>query len=144
MFGRLVNESFDVVIFSSSNGHDAGSVLASASATVGGAGNQFYDIPINFTFNAGSFYTLLWRPTSSNSDWASTLDYYNDSGLPATVGPFSLIDGTEGYAADGFSNFLHPNLRVNGQASTVPAPATLALLGIGWAGMAFGKRRKAA
>ena len=67
---NLVSQSYDVQIYSSTTGHDGGNLLASASTVVGGGGAAFYDIPISFTFAAGNFYLLLWRPTDLGfADW---------------------------------------------------------------------------
>ncbi len=146
IFGDLINQSFDAQVYSSTDGHNIGGLLASSSAVVGGSGSQYYDIALNFTFNAGSFYTVLWRPTSSNSAWANTIDYYNDNGLPLTIGAFTLLDGTEGFAGNNFANFLHPNLRLNALdgGNQVPEPESLALLAIAVLGLAATRRSKKA
>jgi hypothetical protein len=143
IFGNLDERSFDVLIYASTTGSDVGSVLASSTATVGGTGNGWNDININYTFGAGLYYIVNWRPTiDAFSEWAITLDYYNDSGLPTTVGPMTLVDGLEGYNAESSGNFLHPNFRYN-IVTSVPEPGTLALLGLGLAGIGFAKRKKA-
>ncbi|MBZ5609844.1 MAG: PEP-CTERM sorting domain-containing protein [Acidobacteriia bacterium] len=141
----LISQSFDVVIYSSTDGHEAGAVLTSASAVLGGTGFGFNAIPINFTFNAGSFYVLNWRPTSGggNDTWVGPGGsiYYNDSALPVTVGPVTLIDGTAGFNADDFSNVVHPNLQVDLVSGTVPEPSTFGLMLGGIALIALCRRR---
>lgn len=146
IFGDLINQSFDAQVYSSSNGHDIGGLLASSSAVVGGSGSQYYDIALDFTFNAGDFYTILWRPTATSSSWANSIDYYNDSGLPLTIDAFTLLDGTEGYTGVNFSNFLHPNLRLNAVdgGNQVPEPASVALLAVALLGLASARRSKKA
>jgi len=130
VFFDLVEQSYDVLVYSSVTGSDAVEVLASSSLVVGGEGAAFYDIPIEFTFEEGSFYVLHWRPSDlGNSDWlaANTQDgYFFDDELPQTIGPVTLLDGVEGSEPTVFSNFLHPNLRV----TVVPEPSGLAVLSI--------------
>lgn len=126
----LVTQGYDVVIYSSTDGHEANAVLASASASRGGSGFGFYDIPINFDFAGGSYYVLNWRPSNGLTGWTNVggLAYYDDAALPVTVGPTTLIDGVEGFTATNFGNSLHPNLRIDVVAAEVPEPASFALL----------------
>jgi hypothetical protein len=144
IYGDLISQSFDAVVFASTNGQDAGALLASSSAVVGGAGAQYYDINLNYSFNAGSYYTLLFRPTDGNGGWANAINYWNDSGLPTTIGPLTLIDGVEGYNAGDFSNFLHPDLRINADVTPVPEPETYAMMlaGLGLLGLAQRRRKQ--
>lgn len=129
-------KSFDVVIYSSTTGFDVGLQLASASAVVGGTANGFKDINIAYTFVAGSYYVVNWRPTDAGDIWAITVEYWDDSALPTTVGPLTLVDGLAGYNPS--INFLHPRFRYD----VVPEPASGALLGLGLAAMAVGVRRQ--
>lgn len=145
LFGSLNTQSFDAQVYSSTDGHDIGSLLASSSAVIGGSANQYNDITLSFNFLAGNFYTLLFRPTEFSSSWANTIDYFNDSGLPLTIGAFTLIDGTEGFLGENFSNFLHPNLRLNASAeSNVPEPGALGLLALGLIAMRAARRKNRA
>ena len=142
IYGDLLNNSFDVLIYSSTDGHQINTILASATAVVGGTGNGWNDIAINYTFNASDFYVINWQPTSI-SNWAWTLDFYNDSSLPAVVGPVTLIDGISGNDTSmNFGNILHPNIRVN--VNTVPIPAAVWLFGSGLIGLIGIARRKKA
>jgi len=147
IFMDLVSQSYDVLIYGSTNGSDAGAVLASASAVVGGSGAQYYDIAIAYTFTAGSFYVLHWRPTDLGiNDWvaANTPNgFFFDSDLPETIGPVTLLDGEEGSGPDDFGNFLHPNLRVDvvDTAVAAPEPFALALFGLGLVGLGLSRRR---
>lgn len=133
IFGDLYNKSYDVVIYSSTDGHQVNNILNTASAVSGGTGNSWNDVAVNFTFNASDYYLINWTPSDLQTGWVNTsLDYYQDSALPAVAGPVTLIDGTAGAVPD-FSNTLHPNLRVN--VSTVPVPAAIWLFGSGLIGL---------
>jgi hypothetical protein len=88
-------KSFDVQVYASTTGSDAGALLAGASGNIGGAGYQWWDIPITYTLLAGSYYVLHFRPTiDAVSDWLDNagtgLTYCNDSALPVDVGAFRL------------------------------------------------------
>ncbi len=115
ILGPLLNRPFDVVIYDSPDGHSAGSVLSITTATVGDEGFVWYDIAVSFTFTAGNFYVVNWRPTDGQDAWADEttgLDYFEDFGLPATIGPITILEGIEGFDATNIDNSLHPHLRV--------------------------------
>lgn len=135
--GALNLESYDVLVFSSTNGSDVGGLLATNSAVVGGAFG-FHDIAIGFTLTAGNYYVLGFRPTVSNPNWGNALQYWEDSGLPVTVGGLTLIDGTEGHGLQSFFNAVHPSLRVN---TSVPEPSTWMLIGAGVSALGLLRRR---
>jgi hypothetical protein len=59
----LKNEPFDFVIYDSSDGHSAGVQLYSVSHVMGGVGLGWNDAPVSFTFEAGNFYVLNFRPS---------------------------------------------------------------------------------
>lgn len=107
IMGELIKQEFEVVIYTSTDGHTAGSVLATFSATVGGTGNGWNTVPVAFDFEEGDFYVVNWRPLTPSTTWVNSLDYYNDSGLPATIGPLTVLEGYEGTDASP-SNPLHP------------------------------------
>lgn len=138
IFGDLELLSFDVVIYASTNGSDVGAVLETSSAIVGGTGNGWNDIPINFSFIAGSFYVVNWRPTIDNpGNWANTLDFYDDSALPVDVGPITLLEGIEGFTADNSANAVHASFRYD---IVAPEPASVMLFGLGVAGLCAARR----
>jgi hypothetical protein len=97
IFGELNSESYDVIIWSSTDGNQAGSLLAQETAISGGTGLGWNDIAMNYTLQAGQYYVLHWRPTVSNSAWTSNLQYLEDSNLPFTVGPILMINGADGF-----------------------------------------------
>ena len=140
IYGNLVAQSFDIVVYSSINGHSAGSVLASASALAGGTGLGWNNIAFNFNFLAGNYYVVNWRPTAVNSNWGS-LDYYRDNVLPQIVGPLTLVEGFSGFSAIGAANTLHPRLGYVTGVSDVPEPAMFSLLLLGLVGFGIFRRK---
>ena len=110
----LLYESFDVVIYDSPDGHSAGAVLYATSGMTGGTGFGWNDLAATFSFNAGQYYVVNWRPTDGgSSDWVEPpgVDYYHDNGLPYTTGPITIVEGFEGFDADNAANLYHPFLR---------------------------------
>jgi hypothetical protein len=127
----LIERSYDIIIWSSTDGGQANAVLDSTTVTRGGSGFGFYDVPFDFSFDGGSYYALLWRPSEFGA-WvgAGGMTFYSDEPAPTVVGPATVINGFEGFNAENFSNILQPNLRVNvvEEVSPVPEPETLGLL----------------
>lgn len=65
-------------------------------------------------FIEGECYVVNWRPTTAApNNWTEDpgLYFQNDSGLPFSVGPVTIVEGFEGYNAENPGNFLHPRLR---------------------------------
>lgn len=111
----LTNESFEVVIYDSPDGHTPGSVIYTTAATTGGTGYGWNDMTVSFTFEAGNFYVLNWRPADGgSSDWVTSpgMDFYHDNGLPYAVGPITIVEGFEGFDAENASNLFHPHMRL--------------------------------
>ena len=111
----LTLESFEVLIYDSPDGHTPGSVIYTMAATTGGTGYGWNDMAVSFTFEAGNFYVLNWRPADGgSSDWVTSpgMDYYHDNGLPYTVGPITIVEGFEGFDAENASNLFHPHMRL--------------------------------
>ena len=144
LYSDIGSTSYDINIYSSSNGSDITGLLASTSATVGGAGLQWYDVALSFSFLTSNFYAIEWATTSGSTIPGGSGSYFHyafDSNLPLTTGPVTLLDGFA--SSSGFSNLLHPLLRVN-VVESVPEPVTLVLMSLGLAGLGFSRKRKAA
>jgi len=130
----LFEQSFDVVIWDSTDGHQVNAQLASASAILGGGSFGWNDIAIDFDFLNGNYYAIGWRASDGGSgNWADSLTYYRDSALERTIDDkVNLIDGFQGYSAENFRNTVHPNLRMN---IAVPEPSTIAIFALGIFGL---------
>lgn len=137
----LLNESFTVNIYPSSNGFDVtGPALASSAAIVGGSGLMFYDIPISLSLTSGNFYVIQWKPTDDGfSDWlgAGGMEYLLDSNLPFDVPPLRMIMGFQNLSVD---NTLHPHFRLNFavQPPAVPTLSQWGLMSLGLIIVIFG------
>jgi hypothetical protein len=141
LYSDIGSTSYDVTIYSSTDGNQLGGALASTTATVGGTGLRWYDIPISFSFGASSYYAIEWSTTSGSVIPGGTGAYFHygsDLNLPLTTGPVTLIDGFGGNSQN-FGNTFHPRLRVDTDA--VPEPTTLLLLGGGLLALAATRRR---
>ncbi len=141
IYGDLISQSFDIVVYSSTDGYSAGAILATASDTVGGTGMGWNDIALDFDFIMGNFYVVNWRPTALSSGWGS-IEYYRDNngGLPHTVGPLTLLEGFEGYNAQNADNYLHPRLRYM-TSMAVPQPEIFGLFLLGLFGFGLLRRK---
>ena len=148
LYGVLFEGSHVVTIYRSIDGNQVwapGSPWAHEAMFFGDNNNpilQWNDIPINFSFQAGEYYAIGWRPEgAASSGWASTLDWYFDSSLPFVSGPVTLINGAEGRNLENFDNLLHTALRMN---VVVPIPPAVWLFGSGLLGLIGIARKKAA
>lgn len=99
---------------------------------------QFYNLPINFTLLNGQSYDIGIDFHSFNDPNLLIEYYFFDAGSnpPFNVGPFEVIDGEQSHD---FTNFLAPNLEVNG---SVPEPGTVLMIGTGMLGLTGTLRRK--
>ncbi len=144
IFGDLKAELFDLVIYSSTTGSNTTGILKTATELGGGIGNTWNDIAVDFTFEAGNYYVVNWRPNDYGySDWVNTIDYYYDYPLPVTFGVLTLVEGLAGTNAEFPDNLLHPNMRYD-ISTPIPEPASMLLFSTGLAGLLFSQRRKKA
>lgn len=135
-------DTYEVVIYASSDGVSPGATLATFSATLAGSGFDATQIATPFNFVAGNFYIVNYRPADTVFEAATTFDYWDDFGLPVTVGPIRLVEGIEGFTATNSGNFLHPNFRYRTGEIVVPAPAAFALFGLGALALGLARRRR--
>jgi hypothetical protein len=138
---NLPLDTYEVVIYASANGSTPGATLATFSSSLSGSGFDATQIATPFNFVAGNFYIVNYRPADGGFDGGTTFDYWGDVSLPATVGPIRLVDGIEGFNATNSSNIFHPSFRYRTGDVVVPAPAAVALFGLGAFAIGMVRRR---
>jgi hypothetical protein len=130
-----------------------GATLASGSATIVDAGAGFYDVPINFTFNAGSRYDLVFRSLDpggwgfgANNIEFYDFDFFSGHATYGVGGLVSVLDGSCHPAPDAgcgnYSNSVMPHTRFETVSTALPEPLTLTLLGTGLFATAVWRRRR--
>ncbi len=144
--GGALGGSYVLAIYSSTDGHDAGSVLASTTFSNLSIGEGWVDRGLSFTFQAGSFYVIDFaRTDGQHLDDLGTIYSWEDlvpAGRPVTYGPLTVLEGFEG-ATPNSSNPLIPHMRFDGSlGGAVPEPASWALMILGFVGVGAALRRR--
>jgi hypothetical protein len=144
--GGALGANYVLAIYSSTDGHDAGSVLASTTFNDLSIGEGWVDRALSFNFQAGSFYVVDFaRADGQHLDDLGTIYSWEDqvpAGRPVTYGPLTVLEGFEG-APPSNSNPLIPHMRFDAQLSgAVPEPTSWALMILGFGGVGAALRRR--
>lgn len=148
-FGSLnYTGNYDVAIFAGQDELAAlGPLLSVTKVFFVNANNtpQWNDISTSFTFQANNEYYVNFRRSDGLSDFADPFHYLSWGNGPqqADIGPFTLLDGRDGYAPNSNNNSWTTHFRMNTVLNEVPKPWPMLLFGTGIAGLtAVGRRRR--
>ncbi|MBL8820270.1 MAG: PEP-CTERM sorting domain-containing protein [Planctomyces sp.] len=131
-------------LFSSSNGHTAGSLLAATTFNLV-TGTGYQDKAFSYSLNAGSYYVINFsRVDNGHLTGLGTKYSWEDPGsfVPYNYGILTMLEGFEG-SSPSSPNPLIPHMRLGyGSHAAVPEPASMAVWGLGAIGIAVAHRRR--
>ena len=128
--------SITVQLFDDNGGPSPGTLVG----TVGNLSDSFltnpssiFDFPVSLPIISGARYWIqVTASGGSSAAWSTDIDY-NGTGVP---GEYILNSGTV------YDIVNEVGVAYQMQLSSIPEPATLALMSLGLVGLGFGKRRK--
>lgn len=137
--------SYAYQIYSSTDGHSAGSLLASTTFQLT-AGTGYRDQALNFAFNAGSYYLVNFkRVDGQNLGSLGTHYAYEDATSQISYGPFTVVEGFEGTPINNSNPLIiYTRFNTTQANAAVPEPATWAMMigGFGLVGASMRYRRR--
>ena len=146
--GILATNSTNYVyqIFSSTNGHNVGSLLASTTFQLN-AGSGYQDKALSFAFNAGSYYVVNFARADGASFGSNLGTHYAYEGAASLIsyGPLTVVEGFEGTPINNSNPLMiYTRLTTVDATAAVPEPATWAMMigGFGLVGASMRYRRR--
>lgn len=140
--GSLIGGDYTLTI-SAGDGVTAplGATLGSFNSTQADSGFGLNWFGAAFTFHAGQEYHVNLAH-SDGSVFSNRYDYMEFDKDTSNIGALTVLDGTSYPNGGGANNFWLSHFALQTDAQAVPEPATLAMFGLGLAGMLGARRRK--
>jgi hypothetical protein len=133
-----VAKSYKFDIYSSVDGHTAGSLLDSKSFNLS-VSEGWFDVAFNFVFKAGSSYVINFTGVDGQLNFGLGTIYSWEPSSHFNYGMLTTVEGFEG-ASPNKSNPLSAHFRINANAMSVSEPSSIALLSLCLAGFVMVRR----